>query len=290
MPAYPHVFGSHEPNDGCAMKCLRYQEDRLPVTLIASLFICDLVVYFLASALPILIAWLLFGLCLKIFIACWNHHHQHVPTFHQTILNRLLEIVYTFHTGITTNVWVLHHNLGHHVHYLDQKTDESRWKHADGRTMGVVEYTLITGLTGYLRAIRVGRRYPKHRKDFTAMGIANLLLLALLLWHDFQNGMIVFLIPMTLVYFGTCWVTYYHHAGLDTDDPFHASHNITNRYYNIVSGNLGCHTAHHLKQALHWSKLPELHRSIVHKIPPELIDPNFPVLGRIFKFLNTSTL
>src|SRR5262245_25817283 len=102
------------------MHYFRFKEDRLPVFFIVSLFAADLAVYFRVSSTALLFAWMTAGLFAKIFIAAWNHHHQHVNTFRQVWLNRLLEIVYMFHTGISTNVWVLHHNLGHHLHYLDQ--------------------------------------------------------------------------------------------------------------------------------------------------------------------------
>lgn len=84
----------------------------------------------------LLAAWLLLVIDPKACICSWNHHHQHLFTFHQGVLNRLLELSYAFHTGITTNAWVLHHVLGHHVNYLDQTKDESAWKRRDGSTMG----------------------------------------------------------------------------------------------------------------------------------------------------------
>ncbi|MCB0319781.1 MAG: fatty acid desaturase, partial [Bdellovibrionales bacterium] len=74
------------------------------------------------------------------------------------------------------------------------------------------------------------------------------------------------------------WHTYFHHAGLDTEDHLEASYNIMHKWYNIITGNLGYHTAHHMKQALHWSKLPEYHKSIEDKIPPHLFrEPAIPV-------------
>jgi fatty acid desaturase len=69
----------------------------------------------------------------------------------------------------------------------------------------------------------------------------------------------------------TAWVTYDHHAGVDSDNPFEASYNNTNRLFNVLTGNLGYHTAHHYSQGLHWSKLPELHEEIKSKISPALI-------------------
>ncbi len=262
------------------MQCFRYKADRIPVLFITFFFVLDLLVFFKAESLGKLVAWMLFGLFVKSFIAAWNHHHQHVATFRQRLLNRLLEVVYTFHTGITTNVWVLHHNLGHHVNYLDQTKDESGWQRKDGSRMGVIEYTLTIAITGYLRAFRVGQSYPKFQKGFLGMGVVNLILLGMFFWVNPRNALFVFLIPMVVVYLATCWITYFHHSGLETEDHLHASHNVTNRLYNIISGNLGYHTAHHMKQGLHWSKLPEFHKTIEDQIPKELLNPEFPFVGR----------
>ena len=60
-------------------------------------------------------------------------------------------------------------------------------------------------------------------------------------------------------------------SGLDTDDPLEASRNYTGRIRNALTGNLGFHTAHHYRQGLHWSKLPELHATIAHRIPADQI-------------------
>jgi fatty acid desaturase len=88
----------------------------------------------------------------------------------------------------------------------------------------------------------------------------------------------VFAIPMVAGYVITCWHTYCHHAGLDTQNPYEASHNIMHRTYNILTGNLGYHTAHHVKPKLHWSKLPEFHATIADRIPDHLyIEPFFPM-------------
>jgi fatty acid desaturase len=164
------------------------------------------------------------------------------------------------------------------LNYLDQSKDESAWKRADGTQMGVIEYTINVAVTGYLRAFGVGKRYPKFQKSFIAMGFLNLFLLLVLAYFKPFATAVIFALPMLIVYLGTCWTTYYHHAGLDTEDPLEASHNNLNKFYNIVSGNLGYHTAHHMKQALHWSKLPEYHSTIADKIPSELIRYDFPLI------------
>lgn len=255
----------------------RYQEDRWPTALIVALFLLDFAVYFYAEQLWILLTWMLFVATFKVAICSWNHHHQHLPTFHNLLLNRALEFVYALHTGITTNAWVLHHVLGHHLNYLDQKKDESRWMRSDGTKMGEVEYTLSVAATGYPRAFQVGKNYPKHQRHFLGMGLFVLLFVCGLTYFRWFPALTVFLIPMLFGYIVTCWHTYCHHAGLDTDDHFKASHNIMHRWYNILTGNLGYHTAHHVKPGLHWSKLPDFHATIADKIPEELfIEPCIP--------------
>jgi fatty acid desaturase len=255
----------------------RYREDRIPTACIIALFIVDCVVYLYVDSLPLLLLWLLVVVTPKIGICSWNHHHQHLATFHQTWLNRCLEFIYTFHTGITTNAWVLHHVLGHHVNYLDQSKDESGWKRGDGTVMGEMEYTWNIAATGYPRAFMVGWRHKRYLGPFLGMGALSLVTLAVLFYYRWLNALTVFAIPMVFGYVVTCWHTYCHHAGLDTDDHFQASHNIMHRWYNIMTGNLGFHTAHHVKPGLHWSRLPEFHASIADKIPAHLyIEPCIP--------------
>lgn len=255
------------------MLTFRYQQDRLPIALFAMLFGLDLAVFLFVENSYLVLTWALLGLGPKSFIGSWNHHHQHCPTFAETWANRALELIYAFQTGITTNAWVLHHNLGHHLHYLDQSKDESRWKRADGSTMGCIEYTTKLALTGYLRAYQVGKRHQRFQKTFFQMGTIVAALLIAALFFNWRNALLLFVLPMIVGYIGTCWHTYYHHAGLDTDDPHEASYNVMHKWYNVCTGNLGYHTAHHMKQALHWSQLPEYHASIAHKIPDHLYRP-----------------
>jgi len=256
----------------------KFRADVLPISIFSSLFLADVFVFLLVSNWMYLLAWSLVGLPVKIAACSWNHHHQHLPTFRFKFLNRLLELIYTFQTGITTNAWVLHHNLGHHVNYLDQTKDESGWTRKDGSQMGELEYTLKLAISGYLTALKVGKKHPKYRGGLLGMGTLALLLLAIAVWYNAVAATLLFLAPMLIGYVTTCWHTYSHHAGLETDNCFEASYNIRHRWYNIITGNLGYHTAHHLKQAVHWSKLPELHETIKDKIPEHLYrEPVAPI-------------
>lgn len=248
----------------------KHKEDIVPVLLVLALTVVDFTLYFTVDRLGVLVAYWLLMLIPKGVICAWNHHHQHTMTFRSAALNRFLELCYAFHTGVTSNLWVLHHVLGHHRHFLDQTRDESRWMRADGKTMNPLEYTFDVALTSYYRGYQVGKRYHKAQKVFVVFSLLTLALLLGLIAYRPLQALFLFVLPMAISLLFTAWVTYDHHSGLHTDNEFEASYNNTGRFFNVLTGNLGYHTAHHHKQGLHWSKLPALHEQIKDKIPQRL--------------------
>jgi fatty acid desaturase len=249
----------------------RFSADRFPVFIVLVMSLIDFSVYFYVDNVAWLVTYTLISIVPKGVICAWNHHHQHTVTFHSKILNRILEFFYALHTGVTTNLWVLHHVLGHHRNFLDQDLDESGWKSSDGRTMSALEYTMNIAGTAYYRGYQVGRKFPRVQRDFLFYSALTLIGLAVLCWFRFLPALLVFVLPMIVSLLFTAWVTHDHHSGLDTDDPFQASYNNTNPLFNLLTGNLGYHTAHHYRPGLHWSELPGLHEKIKHRIPPALM-------------------
>jgi fatty acid desaturase len=248
----------------------RHKEDRWPVAIILLLTIIDFALYFAVDSVVVLSVYYVLMIVPKGIICAWNHHHQHVSTLRNKPLNRILEFFYALHTGVTTHLWRLHHVLGHHLNFLDQSKDESRWQRKDGSQMGVVEYTIKVGITAYPRGFSVGRRYPKQLKPFILFTAFTFLAVAVLVWYKPVAGTFLFVLPMITSLFFTAYVTYDHHTGLDTESEFEASYNNLNPFFNFITGNLGYHTAHHHKQGVHWSKLPALHAKIADKIPEYL--------------------
>ncbi len=248
----------------------RYEKDRWPVYIVLTLTVIDFVLYFTVNEFAVFVAYYLLMLLPKGIICAWNHHHQHLFTFRHTALNRALEFAYALHTGVTTNLWRLHHVLGHHLNFLDQEQDESRWKRKDGTRMGMLEYTLNVALTAYTRGYTVGKKYPKQMRPFLIYTAITFIIVAMLVWYKPIAGLMLFVLPMITSLLFTAYVTYEHHSGLDTQDEFEASYNNLDPWFNRLTGNLGYHTAHHHKQGVHWSKLPELHATIEDKIPTNL--------------------
>lgn len=259
------------------MTLFRFPEDRLPVLLFAGYFALDLAVLILAQSWWLPPLWMLAGIIPKGWICSWNHHHQHLSFFRPAWANRLLEVMFGFQTGVTSHAWFLHHVVGHHRNYLDQRKDESRWMGADGRPMSEARYILTTVLTAYPRAWQVGAQHKPQRAILLSMGLLQIALLAVALALRPYNGLFVLVLPMVISLTVTVWATYFHHGGLVTDDHMKASYNILHRGYNLATGNLGYHTAHHARHGLHWSKLPAYHAEIEAQIPSNLYrQPGIP--------------
>ena len=257
---------------------LRYKADRRAVAYVYAMLGVHAAVFFLAPA------WIagLFVLPLaigSILVAAVNHHHQHFNTFRSYWMNRVFEISLSLQAGIAPFGWVLHHNLGHHVNYLNQRphaeSDESKWTRRDGSQMGRVEYTIDLLLHHQIDIIRVGLRYPKYLRMFLWMKLPLWSIIGLALYVNPMNAVLVILLPGFITLAHTSWVTYDHHAGQYTKSHYDASRNNTNPLYNYITCNLGYHTAHHKRPGVHWSLLPKIHDEIKHRIPPELTQAHF---------------
>ncbi len=257
---------------------LRYKADRRSVSYTLAMFALHAAAFFFAPT------WLA-ALCLipltigSMFVAPINHHHQHFNTFHSAWLNRVYEVVLALQAGISPYGWVLHHKLGHHRNYLNQRPhaqpDESKWTREDGSQMGRVEYTIDLVLHHQIDMIRIGRRYPKYLRAFLLMKIPVWTILGIALYVNPVNAFLVLLIPSFITLCHTSWATYEHHAGCYPTDHHDASRNRTSPLYNFMTCNLGLHTAHHKRPGVHWSLLPQIHEEIKDQIPQEMILTTF---------------
>jgi fatty acid desaturase len=252
------------------MRLLRHRADRRPVAYTLGVLAVQLAIFFgIERPWLAAIAVTLLLPVQAVAIAC-NHYQHHQPVFTRKPLNRLYELILFFQTGTPPYLITLHHNLGHHRHYLETEGDTLAWRRGDGSALGLAA-CLARNAAGHLtQTIEIGRRFPKvyrKLKRWTAVGCVPL---AALLWLNPAKAAIVFVAPMALMIVNVARLGFDQHAGLDPGDHLTASRNIESRLYNLVTFNSGYHTAHHLKPGLHWSELPAYHREIRQGIPPEL--------------------
>ncbi len=254
-------------------KILRYREDRWPLAYTLMVLAVQLLLFFAVRNL-----WIT-ALCVVLFqpvqavaIAC-NHYQHHINVFTVRWLNRAYEVILFLQTGTPPYLITLHHNLGHHPHYLEPELDTLRWQNPGGSPRSLLE-CLVKNFAGHLTwTVAIGRRYPKVYRRFKIMTAVSFAVLFILIYLDPVKAMIVFAGPMLLAIFNVARLGYDQHAGLDLDgDLGHlgASRNIESRLYNLVTFNSGYHTAHHVRPGLHWSRLPEFHRRLRDRIPAHL--------------------
>lgn len=249
---------------------LRYREDRWPLAYTLMVLAVQLGLFFGVRNL-----WIT-ALCVVVFqpvqavaIAC-NHYQHHINIFRPRWLNRIYELILFLQTGTPPYLITLHHNLGHHPHYLEPEQDTLRWQRPGGTPRSLAE-CLVKNFAGHLTwTIALGRRYPKVYRRLKIMTAISLAIVAALIALDPAKALIVFVGPMLLAVFNVARLGYDQHAGLDLSDHLGASRNIESRFYNLVTFNSGYHTAHHVRPGLHWSRLPEFHRQLRDRIPEPL--------------------
>lgn len=253
------------------MRILKYRADAPAVALVAAVMTAQLSIFFLVENHLAAAGWLALLLMVQVSSGAICHNHHHVNTFRPRWLNRLYEVILYLQTGTSPFSWTLHHNIGHHGHYLEPEKDPASWLNKDGSMMNRLRFDLLNAAMIYPEIMRIGRDHPELYRRFKRMFVLANIPLTLFLLIDPVRALMVFVVPMLLLLVILLDNTWGQHAGTELDDHYVASRNIELPLYNISSWNLGYHTAHHLLPGIHWSQLPELHARIRHRIPPHLI-------------------
>jgi fatty acid desaturase len=255
---------------------LRNIKDWRGVAFIATIAVIQMALFFLVSNVWIVIIAVALLVPFQVSASALNHNHHHCETFRFAWLNRLYEFILFLQTGTTPLTWTLHHNIGHHENFMDQKSDTSPWMKRNGQKMSRPYYCIRNSIMMYPGAWKVGRSHPQiFRRFLIFLGVSSVIMAALLLGSPLK-ALIIFVIPMTGMLFVLVDTTYHHHAGLVTEDAYAATFNILSPAYNVCAWNLGYHTAHHLRPGLHWTNLPEFHERIQERIPTTLVSQGWP--------------
>lgn len=249
------------------MRLYRYKED-IPASLVILLvFSIQLYTFFCIQSLAVVACVMLGLLAFSASPGSISHNHHHTHTFTLPWLNRVYEVLMFMETGVLPYAWTLHHNLGHHKHYLEPELDTSAWLHKDGRVMSRVYYDVVNAALIYPQVFRMGRQYPEVYRRFKIWAVVSLAVLGVFIALDPVKALLLFVAPMPVMFVGLLDNTYMQHSDLDISSPYTASRNSFSKLYNFISWNLGYHTAHHLRPNVHWSRLPQLHAEIAHRVP-----------------------
>lgn len=265
---------------------LRYGIDGWAVGLVCLVSCLALIPFLVPLPLWQLIAIGIAVAYLRTFCAFVQHNHAHLPVFRHQFFNRLFDVLLAQNTGYASSLWQLHHNLGHHRHYLEPARDVARLTRLGQRApMSRWFYALRGNLTIVPDSIRIAlAEKPATRGTLLRRLSLDLLLqvaitAALCAWHPALT-LWFFVVPNLLASFLVWWESYPHHLNMPATDAYDASMTSESRAYNRLTFNIGHHTAHHQKPTLHWSLLPAHTEKIRHRIHSSCIRTSHTTLGR----------
>lgn len=215
--------------------------------------------------------------CVVSFIACIvKHNHIHCRTFTKHTWNRVFECFLGFCTGQSTAAVIPVHNERHHTrnHSDDDFVRSTLVNHRKNWLNLAIFPFKVVWLVHKNKSTDVARW--RHEKPWLwrrvrQERIAVLSFLAVLLFLDWRSTLLYFGIPWVFGQWGIVTINLLQHQDCDHDSEFDHSRNITGRFANWLFLNNGFHTAHHLRPAMHWSRLPEFHRTHIEpRMSPDL--------------------
>jgi beta-carotene hydroxylase len=262
------------------VRLLRYREDRYPLALVIATSAAQWLCYFKVHSLGPALACAALLVLPQIAVSTIVHNQSHVGMFRWRSLNRIVELLMFFQTGMYTTKFVLHHTRGHHLHYRDPKRDPSTWVRANDTAMSRPAYIAHYFFTYNYHVVRIGLKHRHLLYQCLLQVALSYAVLAALVYANPVSASIFFIAPIVIVWLNFIHLTYDDHIGLFSNDAYAASHTKTNRLLNLAFFNNGYHLAHHLRPGLHWSKLPEFHGQIASRVKAP---PSHTPLNRIFR-------
>jgi fatty acid desaturase len=251
---------------------LRYREDRRTLALLACLSGLFVVQYGGVARHPVLLG-LTYVLVLVPLIAKHNHNHCH--TFHDRRWNDAFSLWLTLLTGMTTTGVITAHNRLHHG--ANQTDDDFvrcslvrfRWN-----WLNFVAFFFASAVDMWRQRPADLAEWRRTRPHLYRLAIVErstvIVFIAALLVADWRSTLVVFAGPRLFGQWFLVTINLVQHQDCDPDSAVNHSRNVTGRVINWLLLNNGYHTAHHDHPGLHWSRLADVHRSLLPSIDPAL--------------------
>jgi fatty acid desaturase len=263
----------------------KYRADVGPVALVIAVSALALVPF--VFALPLWATLTIWAVVFyaRTFAAFAQHNHAHLSVFNWASLNFLYDAILAQNTGYPTALWELHHNRGHHRHFLEPDRDVAAITYpGTKRVMSRGMYALRGNILIHRDSIRIGRAEGRAGKrtllpKLLVETLLQLLFTGLLLAWNWQLALAFVVVPNFLSAFLIWWQSYPHHKEMPCTGVYDGSMTVESAAYNRVTFNIGHHTAHHEKPTLHWSLLPARTAQIRERIHPECFRDSHATVG-----------
>ena len=212
-------------------------------------------------------------------ITAINHNIGHVPIWRNPTLNRITEYVAGTLQGVPLFLFQTIHVDSHH-RYNQSEEDATRVSRVGehNHLWGYLVYPLFT--LGPVRKLRkeyfrsISFRSDEFRKIIIQHGLL-LLLWSVSLYISWEKMIVFIMIPQLIGIHFLMASNYLQHAQCEVGSAHNHSRNFTGWIFNLLFFNVGYHTAHHLDQKIHWTKLPSVHQEIQAHVDTRLCKRNF---------------
>jgi beta-carotene hydroxylase len=226
---------------------------------------------------PLLFAWAMF---MAVTVTVIAHNHNHLGMWTSRRMNRVTDYWLTLLYGFPAFAWVPTHNMNHHK-FTNREGDYTITYRYSERNNLVTLLTYPT-ISGYhqqkpIRAY-LGDLWSKNRPRFwfsVSQYAALAVLIGIALVIDWKKALLYIVVPQQFGLFVVLIFNYLQHVHADEESEINHSRNFVGPVLNFLLLNNGYHTAHHLSPGSHWSKMPEAHRAIAHRIDPSLNERSF---------------
>ena len=200
------------------------------------------------------------------------HNHVHRPFSTSKIMNRVLDLLLGFTTGMSAGNWKITHVHGHHAEHIAAKLPNrprlkiletthdknTRLSHNIGRALVTTPAQIswpfyIAFKLGFLEK---GFRSAFYRFCFWEMAII-LLIVGSLFFVDWKKTLI-FIVGVHFLVIGISRYTdHITHSGANEGEEYTFANICLSPTFNRIFWNFGYHVAHHIDPRLHWTELKQ---------------------------------
>ncbi|MAA79735.1 MAG: fatty acid desaturase [Deltaproteobacteria bacterium] len=257
-------------------------------TEVRSLYDIQSILYLILFPTLIVIQWnleqvnlVLYGLLciLPLGITAINHNIGHVPIWKSPMLNRCTEYVAGTLQGVPLFLFKTIHVDSHHRYNQGEK-DATRVSRVGehNHILGYLAYPLFT--LGPVRKLRkeyfrtISFRSAEFRK-IILQHVLLFILWSLSLYISWKKAFLFVFVPQLIGIHFLMASNYLQHAQCEQGSAHNHSRNFTGWVFNLLFFNVGYHTAHHLDQKIHWTKLPNAHQEIQSQVDTRFCKRNF---------------
>lgn len=211
--------------------------------------------------------------CLFAFISCTATHNQmHLLVFRSRLWNSIYQIALSFAIGQPPTGIITAHNDRHHKHaesdldFVRTSLVSFRWN-----ALNILLFPFASIAAMYREKPGDLTRWKVKRPRLFVQALIERAVfyaaLVILLIADWRATILFLFLPWICAQIVLVGVNLLQHQDCDSSSEYDHSRNLTGKMANFFLLNTGYHTAHHIRPAMHWSKLPAFH---AHEIAPRM--------------------